>query len=64
MPAIAIEYEVETIEGELVNCFTWSELVKWFSDRHISASALKMASRRGTILLGQYRLAKVSYERD
>lgn len=59
---IAIEYGLETLDGELINYFTWRELMKYFMG--VPTSTLKMACYRGTVLLGQYRLYQVKYTKE
>ena len=56
------EYEVETIDGELINCFKWRELVQFFEG--VNKETIKASARRGTLLLGQYRVNKVKYSME
>lgn len=58
MKSITIEYEVTTLEDELVNCFTWSELVKYFNQ--FKPSTIRKAIQRGTTITGLL-ISKVAY---
>lgn len=59
MKDVVIEYELENLDGELINCFTWHELRMYFSA--IAPSTLKSAYLRHTVLMGKYLLTQVRY---